>query len=93
MDGVVVAPTRHRLNVDDFRRTAETGILGEDDRVELIDMAPIGQDHAATVNWLTQALVMPFGERTIVSVQNPVRLNRFDEPRQDVAMTLQRVLG
>ncbi len=91
MDDTLIAPTRHKLNVDDYHRMGEAGILGEGDRVELIDgelidMAPIGQDHAATVNKLTQTLVLAFGEAAIVSVQNPVRLNRFSEPQPDFAV-------
>lgn len=91
MDDTDLVLTRHRLDVDAYYRMAEVGILGEDDRVELIDgelidMAPIGQDHAATVNKLTRALVMAFGEQAIVSVQNPVRLNRFNEPQPDFAV-------
>jgi Uma2 family endonuclease len=91
MDSTDLLPARHKLTVDDYDRMAEAGILGEDDRVELIDgdiidMAPIGQDHAATVNKLTRALVIAFGDRAIVSVQNPVRLNRFNEPQPDFAV-------
>ena len=91
MDNTDLAPARHRLDVDDYHRMGEAGILHEDDRVELIDgelidMAPIGQDHAATVNRLNRALVMAFAERAIVSVQNPVRLNRFNEPQPDFAV-------
>jgi hypothetical protein len=46
---------RHRLlTVEDYHKMAEAGILGEDDRVELIDgelieMAPIGSNHAGEV--------------------------------------------
>jgi Uma2 family endonuclease len=77
--------------VDDYHRMGEAGILHEDDRVELIDgelieRAPIGQGHAATVNRLTRALVMAFGERAIVSVRNPVRLDRSNEPQPDFAV-------
>jgi hypothetical protein len=41
------AVPRHRLTVDDYHRLGEAGILGEDDRVELlegqlVDMSPIG---------------------------------------------------
>ena len=82
---------RHKLNVDDYHRMGEAGILGEDDRVELIDgelidMAPIGSDHVATVNGLTEALVLACTGRAIVSVQNPVRLDRLNEPQPDVAV-------
>ena len=91
MDDTRIVPARHKLNVDDYHRMAEAGILGEDDRVELIDgelidMAPIGQDHAATVNGLAHALLFACGERAIVSVQNPLRLDRLNEPQPDVAI-------
>jgi len=45
-------PLAHRrFTVDEYYRMAEVGILGEDDRVELLDgeMTPIGSRHAATV--------------------------------------------
>ena len=88
LNNTIAAPTRHRLTVDDYYRMAEAGILGEADRVELIDgeiidMAPIGQDHAATVNGLNRTLIMVCGDHGIVSVQNPLRLDRFNEPEPD----------
>ncbi len=91
MDDTALLLTRHRLNVDDYHRMAEAGILGDDDRVELIDgelidMAPIGQDHAATVNGLNHALFMACGDRAVVSIQNSLRLNRFNEPQPDAAL-------
>ncbi len=92
MDEAAVVPTRRKLNVDEYYRMADAGILGEDDRVELIDgelidMAPIGMDHAATVNGLNHALVMACSGKAIVSVQNPVRLDRFNEPQPDFAVS------
>ncbi len=91
MDGADLLPARHKLTVGDYHRMGEAGILAEGDHVELIDgeiidMAPIGQDHAATVNKLNRALVMAFGDRAIVSVQNPVCLNQFNEPQPDFAV-------
>ncbi|HYP58319.1 MAG TPA: hypothetical protein VEQ35_08550 [Beijerinckia sp.] len=43
--------TRHKLNVDDYYRMAEAGVLKQGERVELIDgeiidMTPIGSGHA-----------------------------------------------
>ena len=83
--------TRHKLDVDEYYRMAEAGILGEDDRVELIDgeiidMAPIGESHAATVGRLTQTLVLAFGKGGNVWPQNPVRIDRLNEPKPDIAM-------
>ena len=91
MDDAAVVPTRHKLNVDDYYRMAEAGILGEHDRVELIDgelidMAPIGQGHAGIVSGLNRALVMACGAKAIVSPQNPVRFDRLNEPQPDFAV-------
>ena len=91
MDDAADVPTRRKLDVDIYYRMADAGILGEDDRVELIDgeiidMAPIGQGHAAVVGGLTRSLVMACGNKAIVWVQNPVRLDRLNEPQPDFAV-------
>ena len=53
---------RHRLTLDEYHRLGEAGILGEDDRVELLegqlaDMSPIGPWHALAVDTLIELLV------------------------------------
>lgn len=83
--------TRHKLDVDAYYQMAEAGIIGRGDRIELIDgeiidMAPIGQGHSSIVDMLNRALVMACGDKAIVSVQNPVRLDRFNEPQPDFAV-------
>jgi Uma2 family endonuclease len=88
-------PARHRLDVDDYHRMADAGILGEDDRVELIDgdlidMAPIGQGHAAVVSGLNEAFVLACAGRAIVWPQSPIRLNRTTEPQPDLAVLRRR---
>lgn len=82
---------RHRLDVTDYYRMAEAGILGEDDRCELIegeiiDMAPIGSGHSASVRRLNRWLEFAAGQRAIVSVLSPIRLNRLNEPQPDIAL-------
>lgn len=91
MDDAAVMPARHKLDVHDYYRMAEVGILARHDRVELIDgeimdMAPIGQGHAGAVNWLNQALVLACGDRAIVSTQNSVRNDRWNAPQPDFAV-------
>lgn len=95
MDDLVVLPARHKLDVDAYHRMAEAGIFGEGDRIELIDgdlidMAPIGQGHAAIVNGLTEALVVACAGRAIVSPQNSVRIGRSSEPQPDLAVLRRR---
>lgn len=91
MEGGSVGTGPHRWTVADYHRMAEVGLLGEDSRVELIrgqivDMAPIGAPHMAAVNRLTRLLFAKVGDRGIVSVQNPVRLDDGSEPEPDVAV-------
>lgn len=82
---------RHRLDVDDYHRMGDAGILGEHDRVELIggeiiDMAPIGPPHAGAVKRLSNRIKSAVGERAIVATQDPVRIDRFNEPEPDIAL-------
>ena len=50
MVGSMQVLSTYRFTVDEYHRLGEVGILGEDDRVELLDgdlivMAPIGGEH------------------------------------------------
>ncbi len=89
-------PLAHRrFTVDEYYRMAEAGILGEDDRVELLDgeiieMTPIGDRHAATVTRLDDLFHERVGQRATVRVQNPVRLHHYAEPEPDVALVARR---
>ena len=90
-DDDAVVLVRRKLDAYEYHRMADLGILHEDDRVELIEgelieMGRIGWDHASTVNGLANALIMVCGDRAVVSVQNPVRLDEFNEPQPDFAV-------
>lgn len=82
---------RRLFTVDEYHRMGEAGILGEDDRVELIEgeiieMVPTGSPHASRVKRLNQLFVLRLGTRAIVQVQDPVVLSRFSEPEPDLAV-------
>ncbi len=67
------------------------GLFDEDARVELIDgeiieMAPIGDRHMLCVTRLAHLLQDVVGDRGVVSVQNPVRLDAHSEPQPDIAL-------
>lgn len=67
------------------------GVLGEDDRVELINgiliaMAPIGDDHVSATNSLNELLVLNLMRRATVSIQNPIRLDDVSLPQPDVVV-------
>jgi len=85
---------RRWFNVDEYYRMAQTGILSEDDRVELIEgeiiqMSPIGSRHAACVGRLTD-LLAEVRDKAIVWVQNPIRIDSYSEPEPDVALLRKR---
>ena len=74
-----LAAARHLFSLDEYHRMGATGILQEDDRVELIEgeiveMTPVGSCHAATVGRLTQLLGDRVEGRAIVWVQNPLSI-------------------
>jgi Uma2 family endonuclease len=82
---------RRPLTVADYHHMAEAGIFGPHERVELLNgelmaMAPIGSGHAGVVNRTARLLVRLIGDRGIVAVQNPVRLNDLTEPQPDFAI-------
>jgi Uma2 family endonuclease len=86
-----VLPERRRFSIEEYHRMGEAGILGREERVELIDgeivvMSPIGNRHITCVDRLNRMLVQGLGDRAIVRVQNPVRLASRSEPEPDFAL-------
>jgi Uma2 family endonuclease len=96
MSATAEAPyQRHWLSVADYLRMGEAGILGEDDRVELIegeiiDMSPIGTPHSGAVNRIAKRIILAVGERATVGVQNPMRIGDFSAPQPDIAVLAPR---
>jgi Uma2 family endonuclease len=91
-----LAPTRHRLDVDAYYRMAEAGILTDPHRVELIDgeiidMAAIGSPHAAVTNRLVRCFARAVADGLmLVTVQNPLRLDSYNEPEPDLMLLRSR---
>lgn len=86
---------RRRFNADEYERMGRAGILGEDDRVELIDgeiveMTPIGLRHADCVNRINSSLVLAFNDVAVILVQNPIRPSDRSEPQPDLALVRRR---
>ena len=82
---------RHRWTVAEYHRMAEVGLLNEDSRVELIDgeiieMAPIGSEHAGHNNHLLSLLAYRLHGKAVVAGQNPVVLSNYEEPQPDIAV-------
>ena len=84
-------PKDHLINVDEYYRMVQAGMLAPDARVELfegkvIDRAPIGSRHAGTVNKLSRLFSRVIGEQAVLSLQSPVRLSDRSEPQPDISL-------
>ena len=87
--------SRHRFTVDEYHKMAENGVLTEDDRVELIrgeiiDMPPIGPEHAGSVDEVGDQFKARFGAVAIVRTQNPLVLASGSAPEPDLALVRRR---
>jgi Uma2 family endonuclease len=79
-----------RFTVDQYDQMIETGILTEDDRVELIrgeivPKMPIGSRHAATTKRLIRLIGPQVQSRAILGAQDPIRLVD-SEPEPDLSV-------
>jgi Uma2 family endonuclease len=84
-------PRRHLINVEQYYRMAEAGVLAPDARVELIEgeiieLAPIGSGHAGIVNFLQRKFDRTIGEHAVATVQQPLRLGDRSEPQPDLML-------
>ena len=82
---------KRKFDVDEYHRLGDAGILHEDDRIELIEgelveMAPIGGEHATIVSALNMTLARQCDASQLVHVQNPLRLDRTSEPQPDLVL-------
>jgi Uma2 family endonuclease len=80
-----------RLSTEDYHRMIETGILGDDERVELLEgvivaMSPQKDPHAWAIQWLNRLLVRALGDEFWVRPQLPLTLGSHNEPEPDLAV-------
>ncbi len=85
------APARRRFTVDEYCAMADAGILGEEERIELLDgeivvMPPIGAPHEDGTTRLSSDLITRLQGRAWVRVQNSVRINDYGLPEPDIAI-------
>ncbi|MEZ4662799.1 MAG: Uma2 family endonuclease [Caldilineaceae bacterium] len=83
------------FTVQDMEQMIANGILGEDERVELIDgqfitMSPPGIHHVACVDRLTKLFSRQVPDDVGVSVQNPLATHERTQPEPDVMLLAPR---
>jgi len=92
----VLEHTRRKLDVETVFHLLETGRIGPEERVELVDgelltMPASGSEHARTTAELVRQLsgATP-REQVFVTDATPLRLDRYNEVRPDVLVLRQR---
>ena len=88
-------PQPRLFTIDDYFAMADAGILGPEERVELIDgvviaMPPIGNPHNASVDKSNRNLVISVGTRGIVRTQGSIALNDRSMPQPDLVLLRER---
>ena len=86
---------KRAFTVEEYDQMVATGILTEDDRLELIEgeiieMAAVGKRRASCVNLLAESLTEQSNRRFIVSAQNPIQISDLSEPEPDIALLIRR---
>ncbi|KOR36426.1 MULTISPECIES: Uma2 family endonuclease [Planktothricoides] len=80
-----------RLTVEEYHRMGDLGILAPNEPVELIEGQVIqkpmkGKSHSAAVSRTDHLLRNRLGDRVLVRLENPVKLNDYSEPEPDIAL-------
>ena len=86
------------FTVTEYLAMAEAGILAKEERIELLDgeivqMAPIGNRHLNSVNWLADLMREAIGHRAMVQVQGPIQLDDATAPQPDIAVIRRRSIN
>ena len=87
-----------RFTVDEYLLLGAAGILAKDERIELLDgeiiqMAPIGNRHMNSVDWLADLMRESVGRRAMVRVQGSIQLADATMPQPDIAVIRRRSIN
>ena len=79
------------ITADEYPRMGEAGILGPDERIELlngriVEMPRVGPRHSYVVVGLSALMHRKFGDRAVIFVHGPIRLDRLSEPQPDLLL-------
>lgn len=85
----------HSFDLNTYHFLIEKGLLGEDERKELIEgriieMSPIGTKHASVVKKLLRLLIPKLQNMAVVSAQDPISLTNTSEPEPDIVIAKYR---
>jgi Uma2 family endonuclease len=86
---------RRKFRVDEYQKMVQLGILPEESgweiiAGEIIKKIPIGSKHAGTVKRISEVIRDVIGKAAIISVQDPIHLDDYNEPEPDIALLRRR---
>ena len=87
--------TRTRISTDRYEMMIATGVLTKYDRIELIegdmlDMAPIGDQHTAITSRLNEFFVFAVARSATIVSGGAIKLGDFSEPQPDLMLLKRR---
>jgi Uma2 family endonuclease len=88
MNSVITPVRKHLTNIHEWRKLGEANIFPPESRLELIngeiiEMAPIGPNHAGHLKRINSLLTILLAGKAIVSIQDPLQLGDLSEPEPD----------
>jgi Uma2 family endonuclease len=91
----LAGPRKRPITVEEYHRMADAGILGPEERIELLDgeiiqMSPINPPHNSTVARVSRWFDRRVGDRAIVFTQGSFGLSGFSEPEPDILLARYR---
>ncbi|NJM53552.1 MAG: hypothetical protein HC846_09295, partial [Blastocatellia bacterium] len=93
----VIAPPieRRKFTTDEYQKMTQLGILPEESGWEIINgevirRMSIGSNHAGTVKRISEIIRDAIGKTAIISVQDPIHLDKYNDPEPDIALLKRR---
>lgn len=82
---------KHLTDIYEWQRLGAANIFSPESRLELIEgeileMAPIGCNHAGHLNRINKLFIISAGDFAVTSAQNPLRLGDLSEPEPDIML-------
>ncbi len=95
MSEMAIDYERRPITADEYERMGELGIIGPQERVELIEgeivlMPPMGEPHISSLVRLTELVVQRLSGHAMILPQGPVRVSPISEPEPDFAVLYRR---
>ncbi len=88
MNPIISSIRKHLTDIHEWRKMGEANIFPPESHVELIngeilEMSPIGSNHAGHLKRITNVFSALMTGKAIVSVQDPLQLGDLSEPEPD----------